>query len=210
MPHIHVLFPTQMPKLLGAVEVKAAFRRQALLWHTDRLPVGSDAAIAAEWKEQMQRVNLANSVLKAAVESPSWTHGPKQDGQRGGQRGQSRGSYTLRVHRFFGTISGLSKGELTARLVEDQLDAKALAIGREVLQLVIGVELHQHPVHPKHPEHVHYAIEFSERLYHKSSECSSRECYIMSCFHRSFRFGWLLRGDIENTYHPRKQRRRLE
>jgi hypothetical protein len=208
--HIHVLFPTQIPKPLGAAELKTAFRRQALLWHPDRMPVGSHASIEAEWRAQMQRINLANTVLKEAVEDPSWTHGPEQDGQRGGQRGESQGTYTLRIHRFFGTISGLTKGELTTRLVEDQLDAKTLAIQREVLQLVVGMELHQHPAHPEHNHHVHFAIEFNERLYHKSSEYSSHSLLYMSCFHRSFRLGGHLRCDFENAHNTCGQRRGLE
>ena len=178
IPHIHVLFPTQIPKPLGVAEVKAAFRRQALLWHPDKMPVGSEAAVEAIWREGMQKVNLANEVLKVAVEEPSWNHGPEaapnNRGQHGGCNGPSEGTYTLRIRRFCGTISGLTKGELTTRLVEDQLDATARAIGREVSQVVIGVELHKHPAHPRHDHHVHFAIEFNERLYHKSSECTSR------------------------------------
>jgi hypothetical protein len=91
----------------------------------------------------------------------------------GGQRGRggsgSNGDYILRVNRFEGTISGLRKGELTIRLVEDQIDQVVKSIDREVSQLVIGLEIHKNPRHAAFEEHVHFVLEVDRRLYHKSS-----------------------------------------
>jgi DnaJ-class molecular chaperone len=93
--HIHTLFPAQVPRPLGLDEVKIAFKQQALVWHPDRMPQGSDAVL---WNNEMKKVNLARDILAEAVAQPSWPHGPappSQDGgagNSGGQRGRGGGA----------------------------------------------------------------------------------------------------------------------
>jgi DnaJ-class molecular chaperone len=183
MGHIIILFPNQIPSVLGPKELKAAFRREALAWHPDKFdakyPQDPDPAVKAVWEARMKAINEANEVLKIAIEDPSWPHGtcPRAEessnggGQRGGGRGTSEGTYTLRVKSFEGTISGLLEGELTPHMVVQQLDTRSVRMNRQVTQLVAGLEIHKTPAHPKYNHHIHFVVEFNSRLYHNSSEC---------------------------------------
>ena len=173
LPNIKILFPTQMPNPLGMHEVNAAYKAQSLLWHPDRSPCGADPSVRTHRLEHMQQINLAKEALTEAVSAPSWSHGHKEppptDGQRGRHAGAAGKTYTLRVRSFGGTISGLLRGELTTRMVEDQLDAIAKAINRSINQLVVGLEVHKNPANPVHDEHIHFVVEFADRLHHTSS-----------------------------------------
>jgi DnaJ-class molecular chaperone len=178
LQHIQVLFPAQLPFTLGLQEVKDAYKVQVLKWHPDRCPRDANDAVRREFAAHIQRVNEAKDVLNVAIADPCWRHGPASQGHKapsgGGQRGSKRGppdkEYVIRVARFAGTISGIAKGELTPRSVETQLDNRVVQMKREIVQLVVGLELHDEPADPLHDHHIHFVLEVDARLCHKSSE----------------------------------------
>ena len=60
------------------------------------------------------------------------TFTPPAGGQQGSDPARPHGVFTIRAKWFEGTISGLKRGELTLRSVEDQLLEKCEELQREV------------------------------------------------------------------------------
>ena len=169
--HILLLFPGQMPKYLSTLCVTAAYREQALIWHPDRAHDDANEAMIELMVERMADINLAKDVLVEATSDPLWPHSPPPEGgQQGSDPARPRGVFTIRSRWFEGTISGLKRGELTPRSVEDQLLAKLGELQRIVEGYAIGLEMHKNPADPNYDQHIHFVLKVTERLHHNSSE----------------------------------------
>ena len=104
--------------------------------------------------------------------------------QQGSDPARPPGVFTIRAEWFEGTISGLKRGELTLRSVEDQLLEKCEDLQREVEAYVIGLEKHQRPADPNYDEHIHFALKVKPRFYHNSNKCSQFKSHRGACLSR--------------------------
>ena len=116
-------------------------------------------------------------------------HGNIQPPQTGGQQGSDPtspcGVFTIRAKWFEGTISGLKRGEITSRSVEDQLLEKCEELKREVEAYVIDLEKHQSPANPNYDEHIHFALQVKSRFYHNSSKWRQFKSHRGACLSRA-------------------------
>lgn len=142
-----------------------------MLWHPDRAREDATGAMIELMVERMAQINIAKDALVEATSDPLWPHSPPPEGgQRGSDPARPRGVFTIRSKWFEGTISGLKRGELTPRSVEDQLLAKCGELSRSIEAYAIGLEMHKNPSDPNYDQHIHFVLKVTERLHHNSSE----------------------------------------
>jgi hypothetical protein len=183
--HILLLFPGQIPRYLSEKNVSAAFKEQALVWHPDRAPTDTSDAMLGMMVRRMTALNNAKDILDEAMSDASWQHSaPPAGGQQGSDPARPPGVFTIRAKWFEGTISGLKRGELTLRSVEDQLLEKCEELQREVEAYVIGLEKHQSPADPNYDEHIHFALKVKSRFYHNSSKWRQFKSHRGACLSR--------------------------